>query len=436
MKKLKLLILFSILSVSSVFAAYQIKNVQYNYQQRRIVPLNSELVITFDYTSNVKNVTIRLDPFYLDEAVSGLTVSPDLVFNSKSGSGSFTISSNSDITIDKLKFRFYKTISNELKKTRTQDASFRFADNAVGYFDIQNGRTASYEVGSSAYIYFATSHLLDGSIEIYPMYQGVIGNSRLGQNYHTQHNAGSHFLLDTLHFNEPMKIDALIIGLITEGGPVYLGHLPVDITVYEKNIDLNLNVIDFHTIEGTITNNGSLSYEDWHLSLILDSMDIASSTNIGVTKIGGTTVLYPLSTDTLEPGEVIEFTLSPTVEIPCILRPIHNAHFNMQPVVNLAVNDERGLETDFVTITVYPNPTSDYANICFSLEQAGYTEVAVYNRYGGPVKTLSNQNLGAGLHEILWNLTDYSNSAIPDGIYYIVVSANGALNYTEIVVAR
>lgn len=57
----------------------------------------------------------------------------------------------------------------------------------------------------------------------------------------------------------------------------------------------------------------------------------------------------------------------------------------------------------------YPNPFNPTTNISFSLAQAGYTELRVYDLLGREVKVLVNSELMAGLHQVNFDAVDLSS---------------------------
>jgi hypothetical protein len=68
----------------------------------------------------------------------------------------------------------------------------------------------------------------------------------------------------------------------------------------------------------------------------------------------------------------------------------------------------------------FPNPFNPTTDISFSLAQAGYTELKVYDLLGREVKTLVNSELTAGLHQVNFEAVD-----LPSGAYiYRLTSGN------------
>jgi len=66
----------------------------------------------------------------------------------------------------------------------------------------------------------------------------------------------------------------------------------------------------------------------------------------------------------------------------------------------------------------YPNPFNPATTITFSLPSAGNTVLTVYNNLGQMVKTLINENLAAGVHQV-----SFDAATLPSGIYYYKLEA-------------
>ncbi len=66
----------------------------------------------------------------------------------------------------------------------------------------------------------------------------------------------------------------------------------------------------------------------------------------------------------------------------------------------------------------YPNPFNPSTKICYTLKNAGQTELSVYNIKGQKVATLVKEVKTAGTHEIIWNGQDYQGENVSSGIYF------------------
>ncbi len=73
----------------------------------------------------------------------------------------------------------------------------------------------------------------------------------------------------------------------------------------------------------------------------------------------------------------------------------------------------------------YPNPFNPETKICFNIPEESSIELSVYNLKGQKVKTLVNEKLNSGTHEILWSGKDNNNTVVASGVYLYRLTANG-----------
>ena len=66
----------------------------------------------------------------------------------------------------------------------------------------------------------------------------------------------------------------------------------------------------------------------------------------------------------------------------------------------------------------YPNPFNPKTTICFSLPEAGNTELKIFNQKGRLINCLYNGFCRAGKNHLDWNGLDDRNSPVASGIYY------------------
>ncbi len=77
-----------------------------------------------------------------------------------------------------------------------------------------------------------------------------------------------------------------------------------------------------------------------------------------------------------------------------------------------------------LTVGNYPNPFNPTTTISYSLPSNGMAEVSVFNTRGQRVKTLVNEKMEAGDHEVVWHGDDENGMAVSSGIYLYRVQAN------------
>jgi hypothetical protein len=72
----------------------------------------------------------------------------------------------------------------------------------------------------------------------------------------------------------------------------------------------------------------------------------------------------------------------------------------------------------------YPNPFNPSTTISFTLTQESPVKLEIYNSKGQRVKTLINQQIDAGLHEIIWYGKDENDNPIASGMYFYKLTVN------------
>jgi hypothetical protein len=89
-------------------------------------------------------------------------------------------------------------------------------------------------------------------------------------------------------------------------------------------------------------------------------------------------------------------------------------------MVVTSLDDQKpaGTPLVFALAQNYPNPFNPATKISFSLPTAEKAVLTVYNSLGQVIKTLLNENLAAGLHQVSFDAV-----ALPSGIYYYKLEA-------------
>ena len=78
------------------------------------------------------------------------------------------------------------------------------------------------------------------------------------------------------------------------------------------------------------------------------------------------------------------------------------------------------IKEDLSTIAVYPNPTSDFANVTFAVNKSNNVTIELYDLNGKLVKSVINNNtLNSGQHNISFDVTDF-----PLGTYIVLVKTD------------
>ncbi len=84
----------------------------------------------------------------------------------------------------------------------------------------------------------------------------------------------------------------------------------------------------------------------------------------------------------------------------------------------------------------YPNPFNPETSIPFSLARAGRATLRVYDVNGEFVATLLDENRGAGEHVARWNGRDDRGVAMPSGVYFVRLEANGITETRKIALLK
>jgi hypothetical protein len=86
--------------------------------------------------------------------------------------------------------------------------------------------------------------------------------------------------------------------------------------------------------------------------------------------------------------------------------------------------------------SVSPNPVSDYANINVTLPQNSNLSLTVSNLLGQDVYAENLGNHLKGEHNIVWNAASQNGQQLPDGIYFVKLTAGNQTITHKVVVAR
>ncbi len=73
----------------------------------------------------------------------------------------------------------------------------------------------------------------------------------------------------------------------------------------------------------------------------------------------------------------------------------------------------------------YPNPFNPTTMISFSILDESKVNLSIYNIKGQKVKTLVNESLVKGIHQVLWNGRNDNNRSVASGVYLYKLNVNG-----------
>jgi hypothetical protein len=77
---------------------------------------------------------------------------------------------------------------------------------------------------------------------------------------------------------------------------------------------------------------------------------------------------------------------------------------------------------------IAPNPFSNSTAISFTLPQSQKVSLQVFDGEGRLVKTIANEQMQVGNHQLRWNATNQNGTAVAKGMYYLKFNAG---NYVE-----
>jgi len=85
---------------------------------------------------------------------------------------------------------------------------------------------------------------------------------------------------------------------------------------------------------------------------------------------------------------------------------------------------ELNIQNSKLRISNYPNPFNPSTTISFNLATDADVTVEVFNVKGQKVKTLVNQKMTQGQHEVIWNGLNEDNKPVSSGVYLYRVKAD------------
>jgi photosystem II stability/assembly factor-like uncharacterized protein len=106
------------------------------------------------------------------------------------------------------------------------------------------------------------------------------------------------------------------------------------------------------------------------------------------------------------------------------------------PSVQTAAERTETAPDGIVMGSMYPNPSSGDVVLSFSPEASSTVVVVVYDLYGRLIKSLLNERLQHGKHEVRWNGMDSNGRAAPSGMYFLVLNDGVETVTRKIVVKR
>ena len=84
----------------------------------------------------------------------------------------------------------------------------------------------------------------------------------------------------------------------------------------------------------------------------------------------------------------------------------------------------------------YPNPFNPSTSIGFTLPEAGYVTVSVYDMTGRLVSTLVDGNLDEGVHMVEWDGMDSSGAMVSAGVYIYALESSDMIMTKKMILMK
>ncbi len=111
------------------------------------------------------------------------------------------------------------------------------------------------------------------------------------------------------------------------------------------------------------------------------------------------------------------------------LQKWHEDHWNeISALLGIGEKIENEINQNIPLVPVlngnYPNPFNPETKIAFSIPEDSKVNLTIYNIKGQKVKTLVNDQLEKGFHEIIWNSKDNNGKSVASGVYFYKFDVN------------
>ena len=71
----------------------------------------------------------------------------------------------------------------------------------------------------------------------------------------------------------------------------------------------------------------------------------------------------------------------------------------------------------FALLKNYPNPFNPATTIEFTVPEAGFTEIVIYNMSGQKIRELVSADMTPGVHSVVWDGCDENGTPVSSGVY-------------------
>jgi len=90
---------------------------------------------------------------------------------------------------------------------------------------------------------------------------------------------------------------------------------------------------------------------------------------------------------------------------------------------DIGIEEKEPSQKDFFISRIEPNPFSDKTLIKYELPKSTNVQIMIYNLLGEEIRTLVKQKQNIGRNDVIWNGENNANKKVPNGIYFLRLTA-------------
>jgi hypothetical protein len=99
-------------------------------------------------------------------------------------------------------------------------------------------------------------------------------------------------------------------------------------------------------------------------------------------------------------------------------------------------NETSAVPTNYVLEQNYPNPFNPETRINYSIPEAGFIKLSIYDINGLLVNTLQEGNLPAGRYTVVWNGKNSLGNKVGSGVYFYRLQANDFIQVKKMILLK
>ena len=127
---------------------------------------------------------------------------------------------------------------------------------------------------------------------------------------------------------------------------------------------------------------------------------------------------------------------------PGLVIPLENIENGLVGSFNIVMDEDASevsihdkpyaLPENFTLHPAYPNPFNTSIQITFTINNAGYVHMGIYDIQGKFISTLAGKHIRQGTHTLYWNGIDMNGNSVASGLYLIVMKFAGSIKTKKI----